>query len=126
MYCKYFYFVFFILPILPSLAQFFRFTPLCSRGILVPVPDDYIFNARKLSMDVEKIEGDIYRTATRDLSFFARLVPSVVFYTDIISIVVQASRKAKRNRYEHLGLVLDSMESLRALERVGVQLEITA
>jgi 1-acyl-sn-glycerol-3-phosphate acyltransferase len=76
-------------------------------------------------MDAEKIEGDIYRTATRDLSFFARLVPSVVFYTDIISIVVRASRKAKRKRYDTSDWCSSSIESLRALERVGVQLEIT-
>jgi 1-acyl-sn-glycerol-3-phosphate acyltransferase len=76
-------------------------------------------------MDAEKIEGDIYRTATRDLSLFTRLLPSIVFYTDIISIVVRASRKAKRNRYDTSDWCSSSIETLRALERVGVQLEIT-
>jgi len=76
-------------------------------------------------MDVEKIEGDIYKSSSQNQSIISRLAPSLVFYTDIISIVVRASRKAKRNRYDTSDWCLSSIETLRALERVGVQLEIS-
>jgi len=72
-----------------------------------------------------KLEGDTYTTALRHLSLMERKLPSLVFYRDVISIVLRASRKAKRNRYDTSEWCNSSIEVLTALERVGVTLEIT-
>jgi len=76
-------------------------------------------------MALHKLEGDTYRTEPRRLSFFAKTLPSLVFYSDLLSLVVRGSRKAKRGRYNTADWSNSSFEALRALERVGVQLEIT-
>jgi len=76
-------------------------------------------------VETVKLEGDTYHTEPRSLSFFERNMPPLVFYQDVISIVVRASRKAKRNRYDTSEWCNSSIEVLRALERVGVQLEVT-
>ena len=76
-------------------------------------------------METVKLEGDTYNTAPRRLSFLERTLPSLVFYLDVISIVIRASRKAKRNRYDTSEWCNSSIEVLRALERVGIQLEVT-
>jgi 1-acyl-sn-glycerol-3-phosphate acyltransferase len=76
-------------------------------------------------MKINKLEGDTYGTEPRRISFFAKALPSLVFYSDILSLVVRGSGKAKRNRYDTADWSNSSFEALRALERVGVQLEIT-
>lgn len=76
-------------------------------------------------MEAVKLEGDTYSTKIHPVSFFIKKMPSFVFYLDVISVVVRASRKAKRNRYDTAEWCNSSIEVLRALERVGVQLEVT-
>jgi 1-acyl-sn-glycerol-3-phosphate acyltransferase len=76
-------------------------------------------------VETVKFEGDTYRTTPNSPSFFVRTMPSLVFYWDVISVVVRASRKAKRNRYDTSEWCNSSIETLRALERVGVTLEVT-
>lgn len=75
-------------------------------------------------MNTVKLEGDRYRTPSRDVSFVAKNFPSAVFYPEIFSIVLRASRKAKHSHYDTFEWCKSSMETLRALERVGVQIEI--
>jgi 1-acyl-sn-glycerol-3-phosphate acyltransferase len=72
-----------------------------------------------------RLEGDTYRTEPRLIFFFAGAFPSFVFYSDLLSLVVRGSRKAKRGRYNTADWSNSSFEAFRALERVGVQLEIT-
>jgi 1-acyl-sn-glycerol-3-phosphate acyltransferase len=72
-----------------------------------------------------RFEGDSYTTAPRRASLLAKTLPSFTFYTDIVSIVMRASRAAKRSRYDTAAWCASSMETLRALERVGVTVEIS-
>jgi 1-acyl-sn-glycerol-3-phosphate acyltransferase len=65
-----------------------------------------------------------YHTLPQRLSFLARVAPSAVFYYDAFLIVFLGSRKAKRGRYGNAEWSASSMATLRALERVGVQIEI--
>jgi 1-acyl-sn-glycerol-3-phosphate acyltransferase len=76
-------------------------------------------------VETVRLEGDTYSTSPRHLSFLEKKLPSFVFYRDVISIVVRASKKAKRNRYDTSDWCNSSIEVLRALERVGVRLEVT-
>lgn len=66
-----------------------------------------------------------YHTPSQHLSFLARVVPSAVFYYDAFLIVFLGSRKAKRGQYGNAEWSASSMATLRALERVGVSVEIT-
>jgi len=72
-----------------------------------------------------RFEDGSYRTKPRKISLPARLAPSFAFYTRIVRIVMQASRKAKQGRYDTAEWCGSSLASLRALERVGVRIEIT-
>ena len=72
-----------------------------------------------------RLEGDSYTTTPRHHSYLMRALPSLFFYMSDLSIVFRASRKAKRNRYDTLEWCKSSMGVLRALERVGVIVEIT-
>jgi len=76
-------------------------------------------------MEIMRLEGDTYGSGTRHVSCFTKALPSLVFYANILSIVLRGSRKAKRSRYDTSDWSNSSFESLRALERVGVQAEIT-
>ncbi len=67
----------------------------------------------------------LYRTEPRRISLFARALPSVRFYLDMIRTVLRAGRKAKRGEYNDTDWAESSREILDALERVGVRLEIT-
>ena len=66
-----------------------------------------------------------YRTPSAKPSLAARLAPSLLFYGDILSIVFRASRRAKRGAYGDAEWAASSMETLRALERVGGSIEVT-
>lgn len=70
-------------------------------------------------------EGDSYKTGPRHVSLFVKAFTSLSFYAEVIAIVARASRKAKRQRYDTAEWCSSSLEVLRALERVGVTLEIT-
>ena len=76
-------------------------------------------------METVKLPGDTYRTEPRQLSFFAKTLPSLIFYSDLLSLVVRGSRKAKQGHYDTMDWSSSSMEAFQALERVGVQIEIT-
>lgn len=66
-----------------------------------------------------------YKTDTGRLSLPARLMPSFMFYVHLLGIVLRASKKAKQNQYDTREWCVSSMETLRALEHVGVRVEIT-
>ncbi len=68
---------------------------------------------------------DVYRTEPRRVALAARLLPSLRFYTRIVGIVVRASRKAKRGRYDTAAWCTSSLETIRALEEVGGTIAIS-
>lgn len=75
-------------------------------------------------MDTLLFEKGVYETAPRSVSFFARHFPSLVFYRYLLPIVFRASAKAKRSLYDSTAWCASSLEVLRALEHVGVSVEI--
>jgi 1-acyl-sn-glycerol-3-phosphate acyltransferase len=68
---------------------------------------------------------DIYRTSPRPLSLPARALPSFTFYCRVFMIVLRGSSLAKRGRYPTAEWCASSLATLRALEQVGVKIEIT-
>jgi 1-acyl-sn-glycerol-3-phosphate acyltransferase len=66
-----------------------------------------------------------YKTDQFPVSFFSRVCPSCAFYADLFSLVHRGSAKAKRGHYPTAAWSHSSLETFRALERVGVQIEIT-
>lgn len=69
-------------------------------------------------------ENGSYRSS-HSPSLPGKLLPSLTFYYHVLSIVVRGSWKAKRGRYGTPEWSMSSLETLRALERVGVTVEIT-
>jgi 1-acyl-sn-glycerol-3-phosphate acyltransferase len=67
----------------------------------------------------------VYKTACRQILLPARLLPSFVFYRLLLGIVLRSSASAKRSRYGTREWILSSLEVMRALEYVGVTIEIT-
>jgi 1-acyl-sn-glycerol-3-phosphate acyltransferase len=77
-------------------------------------------------MSDERIfEGDTYATAPERGWTVLRALPSLLFYLQDAVIVLKAAWRAKRGRYDSAAWAASSQAVLRALERVGVQFEIT-
>jgi 1-acyl-sn-glycerol-3-phosphate acyltransferase len=76
-------------------------------------------------MDTLRFTGDAYSTAPRVVSLAARLAPSLVIYSRIMGIVRRASNLARQGRYGTPEWCESSMASLRALEEVGIRIEIS-
>jgi len=70
------------------------------------------------------VDGE-YRTATRKISWLASRFPSIAFYSQMAAIVWRAGLKASRGPYGDQDWVNSSLEVVRALERVGVEFEVT-
>jgi len=66
-----------------------------------------------------------YRTPPRSLSLVAKTLPSFLFYYRAFMIVWRGSALAKRGRYKTPEWCGSSLDTLRALEEVGVVVEIT-
>jgi len=71
------------------------------------------------------IVGGKYRTRPETIALMARLFPTLVFYSRFLANVWQSSSLAKRGRYTDDVWGRSSLDVLRALERVGVDIEIT-
>jgi 1-acyl-sn-glycerol-3-phosphate acyltransferase len=70
-------------------------------------------------------ENGSYQSAEGRVSIFARVLPEIVFYSKVVSVVVRGSRLAKRSFYGNEGWARSSMETLRALESVGIKIGIS-
>lgn len=70
------------------------------------------------------VDGE-YRTAPRQVSWFARWFPSTAFYGRLAGIILRAGYQASRGRYGDQEWVDSSLEVVRALEQVGVEFEVT-
>jgi 1-acyl-sn-glycerol-3-phosphate acyltransferase len=76
-------------------------------------------------VDTFTFENGRYKTAVQRISFLAKTFPSIIFYPQLVSIVAAGSRQAKHGSYDTSHWCRDSLLTLRALERVGVSVEVT-
>lgn len=70
-------------------------------------------------------DGTRYQTKKRHISGLSQLFPSVVFYLHLIWIVIKASRVARKGLYDGGRWVEDSLDVLKALEKVGIRVRIS-
>ncbi|HXY54265.1 MAG TPA: lysophospholipid acyltransferase family protein [Nitrospirota bacterium] len=75
-------------------------------------------------MEWIQYENNAYRTAHAGISLPAKLCPSLIFYYHAFIIVFRGSVKAKRRHYDTAEWCKSSLAIVRALEHVGVDLEI--
>jgi 1-acyl-sn-glycerol-3-phosphate acyltransferase len=76
-------------------------------------------------MQYLEIKNNRYHSPPANVSLLSRLIPSLCFYPQFISVVVKAAGKAKRDTYPDEEWASDSMRVLRLLEQAGVTFEIT-
>ena len=79
---------------------------------------------RELSLDTLTYVNGLYRTGAVRRSLLGRISPEARLYSRLLSIVMRGSSKAKRGRYVTADWVASSLETLRALEEIGVEIEI--
>ncbi len=70
-------------------------------------------------------KNGVYKSEPHKVPLIARTFPWLSFYAQIISIILRASRLAKRGRYPTSEWAKSSIDVLRALESVGIEVEIT-
>jgi 1-acyl-sn-glycerol-3-phosphate acyltransferase len=70
-------------------------------------------------------KNSIYETAPRKISLFARTFPELSLYSRFLHTVFTASAKAKQGKYKDEDWCQNSMDILRALENIGVKVQIT-
>ncbi len=75
-------------------------------------------------MDLLTFVDGGYRTPSRRPGAVARAFPTAAFYARAVEIVWRSSRRAKRGDYRDEEWRASSLEILRALEAVGVALEV--
>lgn len=71
------------------------------------------------------LDNDAYRSPPAQVGWFARMFPSLCFHWKFLRIVLAAGRLAKRGLYDHKAWQRSSVNIVRALESVGIQLEVT-
>ena len=76
-------------------------------------------------MEKLSYEHGTYRTGPVRITFMARTLTSLLFYSRLFSIVVRGSAQAKRGLYGTPEWCEGSLATLRALEAAGVKFEIT-
>ena len=67
----------------------------------------------------------VYRTEPEKISLFARVFPEISLYSRFLNIVFKASAKAKHAKFKDADWCISSLGCLRALEKVGMQVEIS-
>lgn len=78
-----------------------------------------------ISVDEIFFSGDVYRTAPRRVSWFARTFPSCSFYGKFFRNLFQSSAKARRGTYDDLEWSRSSHQVVESLESVGVRFELS-
>ncbi|MBU4469103.1 MAG: 1-acyl-sn-glycerol-3-phosphate acyltransferase [Proteobacteria bacterium] len=76
-------------------------------------------------MNQLKYTNSVYHTVPEKISLFARTFPELSLYGRFINIVIKASAKAKHHKYKDDDWCASSMGCLSALEKVGVNVEIS-
>lgn len=72
-----------------------------------------------------KYTNGLYRTGEKKIRLFAKIFPTLAFYINIFSIIFRASSKAKHAKYDNKEWCRSSHEVLMALEKIGINVEIT-
>jgi 1-acyl-sn-glycerol-3-phosphate acyltransferase len=80
---------------------------------------------RRNSLNNFKFKDGTYKTVTRNVALLSRTLPSIVFYSRVLSIVYKSSVLAKRGEYDTEKWSDSSIRVTRMLEAVGVDIEIT-
>lgn len=70
-------------------------------------------------------EDNVYTSQAVALRPLARMLPSVTFYRLFLEVVWRASSRARRGLYRDQDWVASSLELLRYLEQVGLQIHIS-
>jgi 1-acyl-sn-glycerol-3-phosphate acyltransferase len=76
-------------------------------------------------VDTFTFENGRYKTAARPIPFLTKTFPSLTFYANLVRIVAAGSKQAEHGSYFTSDWCRDSLLTLRALERVGVTVEVT-
>lgn len=71
------------------------------------------------------LAGDSYRTGPGRIFPLWRVLPTLGFYRHVFPIVWKAAAKAKRGEYDTTEWAKSSLAVLRALESIGIEIEIT-
>jgi 1-acyl-sn-glycerol-3-phosphate acyltransferase len=66
-----------------------------------------------------------YKTKRRHIFPLWKALPTLGFYRHVFSIVWRAGARAKRGKYDTTEWAKSSLEVLRALEHIGIEIEIT-
>ncbi len=69
-------------------------------------------------------DTDTYRSPGREIPWLVRTFPTPAYYARLAGIVLRASRKGKRGRYDSAEWVKSSLEVVRAMEWVGARFEV--
>lgn len=70
-------------------------------------------------------EDGSYRSRAVSTTFWARHFPTLTFYFCLAFIVLKASRLAKKDLYDDSAWVGSSYQILKALEKIGVRVEVS-
>lgn len=98
------------------------------------VETDILFPMSTVSISSESLDSTlarlpesegVYRTPPRRVGWFARLFPSIAFFIRYTIIVFRAAAKAKWSTYDGKAWTESSLAVLHALEKSGVDFEIT-
>lgn len=84
------------------------------------VSPDLMLPVSKLS-----VVNGAYRTSPRRISWFGRAFPSLAFFIRYTGIVLRAAAKAKWSTYDGHAWTQSSLQVIDALEKSGVEFEIT-
>lgn len=76
-------------------------------------------------MDCISYKNGKYITGASNIPLFSRMLPSLNFYRQVVSIIFRASSTAKHSRYGTEEWAKSSHEIFLGLESVGVRIEIT-
>ena len=67
----------------------------------------------------------IYETEPQKRAWFLKTFPTLGFYPQMFNVVIKGGSRAKRNDYDDSAWCQSSIDILRALESVGISVEIT-
>ena len=76
-------------------------------------------------MERNSYNDNIYKTPPGRATFFAKLFPSLFFYTRLLANVFFSSRKARKGDYDDEAWRLSSMKILKDLEHTGITVNIS-
>ncbi|MBW2660111.1 MAG: 1-acyl-sn-glycerol-3-phosphate acyltransferase, partial [Deltaproteobacteria bacterium] len=76
-------------------------------------------------MSVLPYKNSIYISPERKVSLSRKIFPSFWFYCQVFLIVARSAEKAKRGTYDGVEWASSSQDILRAIEDIGVRVEIT-